>query len=78
MMAHKRRRLQAVGAPLAARIIFAIHVSPNSASCERVFSLPKLMFGDQQINTLADDIRVALMLRSNDRMVGWVLREIAG
>ena len=43
---------------------------PNSASCERVFSLPKLMFGDQQISTLADTIRSALMLRYNDRMVG--------
>ena len=53
---------------LAARIVFAI--SPNSASCERVFSLLKLMFGEQQISTLADAIRAALMLRYNDRMVG--------
>ena len=53
---------------LAARIVFAI--SPNSASCERVFSLLKLMFGEQQIRTLADTIRAALMLRYNDRMVG--------
>ena len=53
---------------LAARIVFAI--SPNSASCERVFSLLKLMFGDQQMSTLADVIRAALMLRYNDRMVG--------
>ena len=51
-----------------ARIVFAI--SPNSASCERVFSLLKLMFGEQQIRTLADTIRAALMLRYNDRMVG--------
>ena len=42
---------------LAARIVFAI--SPNSASCERVFSLLKLMFGEQQISTLADAIRAA-------------------
>ena len=34
---------------LAARIVFAI--SPNSASCERVFSLLKLMYGDQQLST---------------------------
>ena len=53
---------------LAARIVFAI--SPNSASCERVFSLLKQMFGEQQITTLADAIRAALMLRYNGRMVG--------
>jgi hypothetical protein len=53
---------------LAARIVFAI--SPNSASCERVFSLLKLMYGDQQISTLADAIRAALMLRYNGRTVG--------
>ena len=52
----------------AVRIVFAI--SPNSASCERVFSLLKLMFGEQQIRTLADALRAALMLRYNDRMVG--------
>ena len=53
---------------LAARIVFAI--SSNSASCERVFSLLKLMFGEQQISTLADAIRAALLLRYNDRVVG--------
>ena len=53
---------------LAARIVFTI--SPTSASCERVFSLLKLMFGDQQISSLADAIRAALMLRYNDRTVG--------
>ena len=53
--------------PSCSRILFAI--SPNSASCERVFSLLKLMFGDQQISTLADAIRAALMLRYNDRTV---------
>ena len=37
---------------------------------ERVFSLLKLMYGDQQISTLADAIRAALMLRYNDRVVG--------
>ena len=50
----------------AARIVFAI--SPNS--CERVFSLLKLMWGDQQMSTLADAIRASLMLRYNDRVVG--------
>ena len=34
----------------AARIAFAL--SPNSASCERVFSALKLMFGDQQMSAL--------------------------
>mgnify|MGYP002630699592 CR=1 FL=1 len=52
----------------AARIVFAI--SPNSASCERVFALLKLMFGDQQLSSLADYILAALMLRSNQRAVG--------
>ena len=46
------------------------HISPNSASCERVFSLLKLMWGDQQMSTLADAIRASLMLRYNDRVVG--------
>ena len=49
-------------------IVFAI--SPSSASCERVFSLLKLMFNEQQISSLADAIRAALMLRYNDRIVG--------
>jgi len=29
-------------------------LSPNSASCERVFSLVKQMFGEQQMSALAD------------------------
>lgn len=52
----------------AARIVFTI--SPNSASCERVFSLLKLMFGDDQLSSLADAIRAALMLRYNSRVTG--------
>ena len=52
----------------AARIVFAF--SPNSASCERVFSLLKVLFGEQQMSTLADYIRAALMLRYNERRVG--------
>ena len=44
----------------AARIVFAL--SPNSASCERVFSLLKNMFTEQQFSALGDYIRVALFL----------------
>ena len=49
-------------------VIFAF--TPNSAAAERVFSLLKSMFGDQQINTLAEIIQAALMLRVNKRTVG--------
>lgn len=52
----------------AARIIFAI--SPNSASCERVFSLLENMFGDAQNAALSDYISTALKLRYNGRRVG--------
>jgi len=52
----------------AAQIIFAF--TPNSAAAERVFSLLKSMFGDQQMQTLADIIQTALMLRVNKRTVG--------
>lgn len=48
---------------LAARITFAF--SPNSASCERVFSLLSCMFDDAQHSSLADTIQAALMLRYN-------------
>ena len=37
-------------------------LSPNSASCERVFSLLKVLFGETQMSALADYIRAALML----------------
>ena len=53
---------------VAARIVFAI--APNSASCERVFALLKNLFGDQQLNALADYVQSALMLNYNDRQVG--------
>ena len=53
---------------LAARIAFGL--SPTSASCERVFSLVKTMFGEQQMHALADYIRAALMLKFNERVVG--------
>ena len=53
---------------LAARIVFAI--SPNSASCERVFALLKNLFGEQQMSALADYVQAALMLNYNQRRVG--------
>ena len=52
----------------AARIAFAL--SPNSASSERVFSLLKLFFGEQQDAALSDMIEAALMLAYNKRRVG--------
>ena len=52
----------------AAHIVFAF--SPNLAAAERVFSILKAMFGDQQIQALADIIQTALMLRYNQRRVG--------
>ena len=45
-------------------------MSPNSASCERVFSLLENMFGDAQQPALSDYIESALMLRYNRRRVG--------
>ena len=53
---------------LAARIAFGI--SPNSASCERVFSLLEEMYGDQQMSALADQLRAAIMLAYNKRTLG--------
>ena len=53
---------------LAARIVFAI--SPNSASCERVFALLRNLFGESQMSSLADYIQAALMLNYNKREVG--------
>jgi hypothetical protein len=53
---------------LAARMVFAL--SPNSASCERVFSLLKSMFSEQQLSVLGDYIRAAIMLKYNKRVVG--------
>ena len=52
----------------AARIAFAF--SPNSASCERVFSLLESMFGDDQMSSLSDQLYAALMLAYNKRRVG--------
>ena len=53
---------------LAARVVFAI--SPNSASCERVFALLKNLFGDEQASALADYVQASLMLNYNGRTVG--------
>ena len=53
---------------LAARIVFAF--TPNSAGCERVFSLLKNMFGDQQMVALSDYLEAALMLAYNKRTLG--------
>ena len=51
----------------AARIVFSM--SPNSASCERVFSLLACMYGEQQDSVLADHLQASLMLRYNKRAV---------
>lgn len=50
----------------AAQIIFCM--SPNSASCERVFALLKNMFGDNQERALADRVQASLMLHYNGRV----------
>ena len=52
----------------AVRITFGL--TTNSAACERVFSLVKRVFGEQQMSALADYIRAALMLAYNERVVG--------
>mmetsp|Transcript_38051 Transcript_38051/g.87092 ORF Transcript_38051/g.87092 Transcript_38051/m.87092 type:complete len:290 (-) Transcript_38051:97-966(-) len=49
----------------AARIVFAF--TPNSAAAERVFSLLKSMFGDDQERALGDMLQAAIMLRYNKR-----------
>ena len=46
------------------------HYPPSSGASERVFALLKNMFGEDQLNALADYIEVALMLRYNIRKVG--------
>ena len=49
---------------------------PNSAACERVFSMLKRMFTEQQISAVGDYIRAALMLALayNGRNVGETLQ----
>ena len=51
----------------AARIMFAL--TPNSAACERVFSLLKIMFSDEQRSCLGDMLQGSLMLRYNKRQL---------
>ena len=47
-------------------------ISPNSASCERVFALLKRLFkfGEQQMRSLADLVQATLMLNYNKHSVG--------
>jgi hypothetical protein len=59
---------QLPGWALAARFVFAI--SCNSASCERVFSLMKRMFGTEQLSALSDYVGGSLMLSFNKRELG--------
>ena len=56
------------GWAIAARVVFAI--SPNSASCERVFSLLANLFGESQMLSLSDLIQASLMLNYHGRTVG--------
>ena len=42
----------------------------GGGSCERVFSLLECMYGEDQLSSLADQLRAALMLAYNDRHVG--------
>lgn len=51
----------------AARILFSM--SPNSASCERVFSMLNNMYGSKQTATLSDHVQSSIMLRFNKRSV---------
>ena len=47
----------------AARIAFCL--SPNSAACERVFSLLQCSFGANRDGSLADQVQASVMLRYN-------------
>jgi len=49
----------------AARIVFAM--APNSADCERMFSLLAILFPPQRGAALADLIQASIMLRYNKR-----------
>ena len=40
-------------------------LSPNSALCERVFSLLQCTFGANRASSLADQVEVSMMLRYN-------------
>ena len=54
----------------AKQCIIVFSSSPNSASCERVFALLRNLFGELQMNSLADSVQAALMLNYNQRSVG--------
>ena len=51
-------------------VLSAAAISPNSASCERVFALLRRLFGEEQMRALADYIQASLMLNYNKREVG--------
>ena len=51
----------------AARIVFAM--APNSADCERMFSLLAILFPAQRGSALADVIQASIMLRYNKRSI---------
>ena len=51
---------------IAARVAFSL--TPSSAASERVFSLLKSMFGENQLRSLGDQIESGLMLRYNKRL----------
>ena len=68
---HPRWRINGKAIPtwnFAARVMFAF--SPNSACCERVFSLMSSMFNTGQDSLLADCLQASLMLKYNKRVVG--------
>jgi hypothetical protein len=46
--------------------LIAFAMAPNSAGAERVFSLLKILFGNNQDTALADYIRGSMMLRYNN------------
>ena len=52
---------------LSARIVFGM--SPNSVSCERVFSLLAAMYNNNRESVLADHVQSSLMMRYNKRSV---------
>ena len=45
-------------------------VTLNTIVSARVFALLKIMFGDQQMSSLADYIQASLMLRYNGHKIG--------
>ena len=44
-------------------------LTPNSAACERVFSMLKNMFTENQLSLLGDMLQGSLMLRYNKRQM---------